>query len=82
MSPTNAQRISGLLLLLRVLHPVIAKVRGTDCFPYTGLVPQHRFSPPSGMADMQDEIKHNGQKDRSTYKNVHKNTKTQSDTSK
>lgn len=82
MSPTNAQRISGISPSVDLLLAVTAKFRGSDRQPIAVFIPQHRFTSPSGMADMQDEIKHNGHKDRTIYKNVHKNTKTQSDTSK
>ncbi|CUK13116.1 hypothetical protein RUE5091_03616 [Ruegeria denitrificans] len=74
--------ISGFLPLVGILQPVATIFRGSDRLPYTSLVPQHRFTSPSGVADMQAEIKHNGQNDRTTYKIVHKNTKIQSDTSK
>ncbi len=82
MNPNLVRNMRGFPPLIGVFPSSIVEFGRADRFPSVGSITSHCFASTSGVANVQDKIKHNGQKGRSNYKKVHKNTKTQSDTSK
>ena len=82
MRPATLPHIGGFSPLVGSVTPLVVKVLTADRLPLTGCVPALCRPSSLGMADMQKEIDHNGQKDGAITKYVHKNTKTQSDTQK